>query len=526
MGEICTTILNRLQRKPSKSVENHEGGGAITSPSTTSTSSRSSDLARFHYGNSTASPLSGLNSNSFPGLNHGDKFPHAVNSKLNGSLAASSYEALPSFKDVPNSEKQNLFIRKVQMCCFVFDFTDPTKNLKEKDIKRQTLVELVDYVSSANSKFTEIMMQEIVKMVSVNLFRTWTSPLRENKVLEAFDVEDEEPLMDPAWPHFQIVYELLLRFVASPETDAKLAKRYVDHSFVLKLLDLFDSEDPRERDYLKTVLHRIYGKFMVHRPFIRKAINNIFYQFIFETEKHNGIAELLEILGSIINGFALPLKEEHKLFLARVLIPLHKPKCIPIYHQQLSYCITQFVEKDCKLADTVIQGLLKYWPITNSSKEVMFLGELEEILEVTQPAEFQRCMVPLFHQISRCLSSSHFQVAERALFLWNNDHIENLIKQNCKIILPIVLPALEKNARNHWNQAVQSLTINVRKIFADTDPELLEECLRKFKEDEAQEKALKLKREATWKRLEEIAAMKAASNEPVLVSPRTASSSG
>ena len=54
------------------------------------------------------------------------------------------------------------------------------------------------------------------------------------------------------------------------------------------------------------------GKFMVHRPFIRKAINNVFYRFVFETEHHNGIAELLEILGSIINGFALPLKEEHK----------------------------------------------------------------------------------------------------------------------------------------------------------------------------------------------------------------------
>jgi hypothetical protein len=81
-----------------------------------------------------------------------------------------------------------------------------------------------------------------------------------------------------------------------------------------------------------------------------------------------------------------------------------------MYHQQLSYCITQFVEKDCKLADTVIRGLLKYWPITNSSKEVMFLGELEEVLEATQPAEFQKCMVLLFRQIRRCLSSSHFQV--------------------------------------------------------------------------------------------------------------------
>lgn len=33
---------------------------------------------------------------------------------------------------------------------------------------------------------------------------------------------------------------------------------------------------------------------------------------MYETERHNGVAELLEILGSIINGFALPLKEEHK----------------------------------------------------------------------------------------------------------------------------------------------------------------------------------------------------------------------
>jgi len=32
---------------------------------------------------------------------------------------------------------------------------------------------------------------------------------------------------------------------------------------------------------------------------------------VYETERHNGIGELLEILGSIINGFAIPLKKEH-----------------------------------------------------------------------------------------------------------------------------------------------------------------------------------------------------------------------
>jgi serine/threonine-protein phosphatase 2A regulatory subunit B' len=62
-------------------------------------------------------------------------------------------------------------------------------------------------------------------------------------------------------------------------------------------LELFDSEDPRERDFLKTVLHRIYGKFLGLRAFIRKQINNIFLRFIYETEHFNGVGELLEILG-------------------------------------------------------------------------------------------------------------------------------------------------------------------------------------------------------------------------------------
>ncbi|KAK4759874.1 hypothetical protein SAY87_023005 [Trapa incisa] len=484
---MINKIFNRLPKKPSKTNDSSDVGGTTASHNASS----NSNLA-----------------NSISGWNLGSRLPQALNTRQNGIPSVVPYEALPGFKDVPSSEKQNLFIGKLSLCCVVFDFTDPTKNTKEKDIKRQTLLELVDYITSANGKFSEVVMQEIVKMVSINLFRNLTTPPRENKVLEAFDVEDEEPSMDPAWPHLQVVYELLLRFVVSPETDAKLAKRYVDHSFILRLLDLFDSEDPREREYLKTVLHRVYGKFMVHRPFIRKSINNIFFRFIFETEKHNGIGELLEILGSIINGFALPLKEEHKLFLVRALIPLHKPKCIPMYQQQLSYCITQFVEKDCKLADTVIRGLLKYWPVTNSSKEVMFLGELEEVLEATQAPEFQRCMVPLFRQIARCLSSSHFQVSERALFLWNNDHIENLIKQNRKMIFPIIFPALERNSHSHWNQAVRSLTLNVRKIFSDTDPELFDECLAKFREDEDQEAETMARREDMWKQVEELAAKK------------------
>ena len=235
-------------------------------------------------------------------------------------------------------------------------------------------------MTTQRGAIVEPIYPEMVHMFATNLFRT--IPPQTNASGDTFDPEEDEPVLELAWPHLQLVYELFLRFVESTELNTSIAKKYIDQSFVLQLLDLFDSEDPRERDFLKTTLHRIYGKFLNLRAFIRRSINNVFFQFIYETERHNGIAELLEILGSIINGFALPLKEEHKVFLVRVLLPLHKVRGLALYHPQLAYCVVQFIEKDNMLTEEVMLGLLRFWPKTNSQKEVMFLNEVEEVLSL------------------------------------------------------------------------------------------------------------------------------------------------
>ncbi len=57
------------------------------------------------------------------------------------------------------------------------------------------------------------------------------------------------------------------------------------------------------------------------------------------------------------------------------------------------------------------------------------------------------------------------QVAERSLFLWNNEYIVNLVAQHRHQLLPILFPALEENTNSHWNPAVHGLTCNVRKMF-------------------------------------------------------------
>ncbi|XP_031990708.1 serine/threonine-protein phosphatase 2A 56 kDa regulatory subunit gamma isoform isoform X1 [Hylobates moloch] len=413
-------------------------------------------------------------------------------------------QKLPSLKDVPPADQEKLFIQKLRQCCVLFDFvSDPLSDLKWKEVKRAALSEMVEYITHNRNVITEPIYPEVVHMFAVNMFRTL--PPSSNPTGAEFDPEEDEPTLEAAWPHLQLVYEFFLRFLESPDFQPNIAKKYIDQKFVLQLLELFDSEDPRERDFLKTTLHRIYGKFLGLRAYIRKQINNIFYRFIYETEHHNGIAELLEILGSIINGFALPLKEEHKIFLLKVLLPLHKVKSLSVYHPQLAYCVVQFLEKDSTLTEPVVMALLKYWPKTHSPKEVMFLNELEEILDVIEPSEFVKIMEPLFRQLAKCVSSPHFQVAERALYYWNNEYIMSLISDNAAKILPIMFPSLYRNSKTHWNKTIHGLIYNALKLFMEMNQKLFDDCTQQFKAEKLKEKLKMKEREEAWVKIENLA---------------------
>uniref|UniRef100_A0A8C8D7H0 Serine/threonine protein phosphatase 2A regulatory subunit n=1 Tax=Oncorhynchus tshawytscha TaxID=74940 RepID=A0A8C8D7H0_ONCTS len=379
--------------------------------------------------------------------------------------------ALMHFRDVPAAEQEKLFVQKLRQCCVLFDFlSDPLSDLKWKEVKRAALSEMVEYITHNRNVITEPIYPEVVHVFAVNMFRTL--PPSSNPTGAEFDPEEDEPTLEAAWPHLQLVYEFFLRFLESPDFQPNVAKKYIDQKFVMQLLDLFDSEDPRERDFLKTTLHRIYGKFLGLRAYIRKQINNIFYSFIYETEHHNGIAELLEILGSIINGFALPLKEEHKIFLLKVLLPLHKVKSLSVYHPQLAYCVVQFLEKDSTLTEPTVMALLKYWPKTHSPKEVMFLNELEEILDVIEPSEFVKVMEPLFRQLAKCVSSPHFQV--------------------CYVVCSSVV-------------TIHGLIYNALKLFMEMNQKLFDDCTQQFRAEKNKEKAKWKEREEAWVKIENLA---------------------
>lgn len=66
---------------------------------------------------------------------------------------------------MPVGERQDLFLKKIAQCSVIFDFNDALSDLKGKEIKRQTLSELVEYITNNRGVITEPIYPEVVNMV-------------------------------------------------------------------------------------------------------------------------------------------------------------------------------------------------------------------------------------------------------------------------------------------------------------------------------------------------------------------------
>jgi len=339
----------------------------------------------------------------------------------------------------------------------------------------------------------------IIRALETNLFRC-LPPRVHNKMI---DPEDDDEVYYSNWDYLKGIYEFFLQFlvVSSFLEKKQVLKDYLDMRFMARVLDLFDTEDGRERNFLRVILIRVYSKAMRLRAPIRLRMSQIFHEFTYVTERHNGIIPMLEVLGGIITGFVRPIKEQHKVYLKKVLLPMHKVRCLSAVHSQLSYCITQFVDKDHTLAVPVIKGLIKFWPVTGSAKEILLLNELEEVLELTQETEFEEIMKILSQRIAKCINSPHFQVSQRTLLFWQNDYLSRLFAQYQEQMLPALYPALLE-AREHWNSQVVDLSDNVLTIFSRLDMEGFEKVAEEYKDLYAKNEARRKHRLEDWTKLE------------------------
>ena len=115
-----------------------------------------------------------------------------------------------------------------------------------RGIKRASLTEMIEFIQAMPSAVTPRVYPEVVRMFSANLFRSLPPPLCRS--------EEDEPALEPAWPHLQVkedkcirscgcsylmvmcvtqnVYELFLKFLEMREFDVPSAKTCLDSKLV------------------------------------------------------------------------------------------------------------------------------------------------------------------------------------------------------------------------------------------------------------------------------------------------------
>ncbi|CAK4679800.1 unnamed protein product [Aphanomyces euteiches] len=385
---------------------------------------------------------------------------------------------LPPLEDVPAFERVYYCRKKMAFCLPRYAGLSE----KEKYELRERQIKMMQDIHNYCDTFPTLMAdpslyKELLHMTSAFLFRPFPIlPAQDPNAVffeESPDASENaapfslQDLMsdtlsaeDQEWSVLTICYDILVRAIEYiDQLDKQVRKDFFTPRFISQLVGLFKSPSFKERQLLKTVLHRLYYKLTQRRSLIRKEISNVFFEYVYESSNYYGVTELLEILGSIINGFACPIKDEHVVLLEKSLIPLHSTHAYTSYHQQLMYCMIQFVSKDHALFTPIVRGLLKYWPVGNAYKEIVFLIVVEELFEyVLAESDLAPLARKLAYRLGKSMGTIQQQVADRALACWNSPacvRVMNTYEKLGQEMFDIIKPNLIATMLNHWNSLTQ-----------------------------------------------------------------------
>lgn len=203
-------------------------------------------------------------------------------------------EELPALSSGTDDKFNERLQQKLHQCRLICNFADPLADLKSKQIKRCSLQEILDHISTP--KYYKMMDSESIRllfvMVKSNIIRA-IPPIPALAKVPMIGDDINDTIYESAWPHLDLVYQVFLKFLESSFLDVQVVLPYVNTHFISQFLSLLSTSDQRERDALKMVLHRLYLRFVPQRQQIRQSIQYVFYTYLYE------VKYFLELMSSL-----------------------------------------------------------------------------------------------------------------------------------------------------------------------------------------------------------------------------------
>lgn len=348
-------------------------------------------------------------------------------------------------------------------------FSSPDCGGDQVAFRARVLKELASGLGKAAvyKELVEPNLDAVLGLVAASIFR----PLRSGGWREG-PGEAEEPTSlvatDLNWVHLKPAYDVLHQLFLNPLVDRKQLRDLVDAKFIAQYLDLFESEDPLERESLKVTLHRIYVHLVSRRKQIRAKIGAIFEAAAHDLVPHPGLADLVEFYASIVSGFNSPLQEEHLRAFRGTVLPLQKLPNYRDFQKPLGVCLTLFVCKEEALAPEVVKSILRFWPHGNTKKEAAFLAQLLGVVEHLKSLDVLEPLLPaLLKRLARSVASFSAPACDRALLFFLNPPFVAALRARRRLSLSLFQPALALARTRQWSKNLARVLDKVAQILAD-----------------------------------------------------------
>lgn len=271
----------------------------------------------------------------------------------------------------------------------IFDFTN-NERLEEKLAKYKKLEILCDiFTYITDEMFNTDFIVDIIDIIEINLFRS----LPPNQLQKEFinygpGFEKINSVDDPQMIHLNLIYQLLMLVIDFLKHRKEILELLIDEVFVEKTIDLIESEDSDERDYVTKILCKFYQYLPSRRKIIDRIITNKLMEIVSNGHKiYINVENLLEILLLKLDVVHSRDQQQSSMETTKsLLISLHRLPYVYYYHIQLFSCTIKFIRKNPDHLVDLTTKILRLRPSVEKQSHsttncMMILVELNHILD-------------------------------------------------------------------------------------------------------------------------------------------------
>lgn len=279
------------------------------------------------------------------------------------------------------------------------------------------------------------------------------------------------PMLEVAWPHLVLVYQILTRFLI-------LTPKFPLHmTFAPLLLPIADSPDPSERAAIQSFyIHMIKALPSSRVPLIKAFCSYIKHHVHGTSDGPFAVSVVLAVFNHVLAEMSIFPEPVH--VFVEVILPLFRHPLMEVFQGQLHGSVPFFFDINSGLAGVLARYLLARWPWTVASKQVFYIEYLFASLEKLNQKSIES-LEPAMRRVLPALADTQSEKVGQALTgVWLRASGEKLNAAHGKILIPILAGTIASLSTNHWSPLVRQGARTALSVFQRRDPRAIQHALQ------------------------------------------------